>query len=117
MTPPAAASINRYDDPYLDGWDIKLPHGETDGREPAHVHVTNVQKNFRGKIWIKADNNFPPGKVERYSYVLDKKTAATTNKRTEEELFSALRRAFASNLKGIVEFFEETWKGDWYHGS
>lgn len=44
----AAALINRHDDPLLGGWIIELPHGEVDSMEPAHAHVINTQKNFRG---------------------------------------------------------------------
>lgn len=112
----AAAMINRHDDPLLGGWSIELPHGEVKSMEPAHVYIINTQKNFRGKVWIKADTSCPIGDVNRYDFVLDRNTAAAINKRTERELFAALQRAFESNSKGIIAFFEETWRGGWYRG-
>ena len=115
MTAPAARIDHNVDD-LLEGRIIDIPFEEARSREPAHVHIINPQKNFRGKIWIKADENIPLGGEGRYSFVLERNTAKALNRSTEKMLFEGLQRAFRYNRRGIVTLFEEQWLGDWYRG-
>ena len=93
---------------------IDIPYSEINGGEPAHVHVISDQKNFRGKVWIGVDDSIPPRNVGRYCFVFEKNTGAALNKDTKKAILETLTTAFDDNKYRIIDFFENTWRGDWY---
>lgn len=113
----AAAKIDNHYDDSLGPWYIDIPHGEADGGEPAHVHVINQQTSFRGKIWIGVDDSVPKGSPQRYHFVFERNTAEALNNATRTKLLETLQNIFKSDEKGIIDFFEHTWRGDWYRDS